>query len=62
MNKSLALALIVVAATAGAASADGGKIVDGAKSGAKKVGHAIAWPFKKIGHGMKAVGKKVSGK
>jgi hypothetical protein len=62
MNKSLALALIVVATTAGVASADGGKIVDGAKSGAKKVGHAVVWPFKKMGQGMKAVGKKVTGK
>lgn len=62
MKKSLAIALIVAATTAGAAYADGGKIVDGAKSGAKKVGHAIAWPFKKVGAGMKAVGKKVTGK
>jgi hypothetical protein len=62
MKKSLALAIIVVATTAGAASADGGKIVEGAKNGAKKVGHAVAWPFKKAGAGMKAVGKKITGK
>jgi hypothetical protein len=62
MKKSLALALIVVATTAGAANADAAKVVDGAKAGAKKVGLAIVWPFKKVGQGMKAVGKKVTGK
>jgi hypothetical protein len=62
MKKSLALALIVAATTAGAAYADAAKVMDGAKSGAKKVGHAVVWPFKKVGQGMKAVGKKVTGK
>lgn len=62
MKKSLALALIVVATTASAASADGAKIMDGAKAGAKKVGNAVVWPFKKMGQGMKAVGKKMTGK
>lgn len=62
MKKSLALAVIIAATTAGAANADAAKIVDGAKTGAKKVGHAIVWPFKKVGQGMKAVGKKVTGK
>jgi len=62
MKKSLALAIIVAATTASAANADAAKVVDGAKSGAKKVGHAVVWPFKKMGQGMKAVGKKITGK
>ncbi len=40
------------------ASAEDGKVV----AGAKKVGNAVTWPFKKVGQGLKAVGKKISGK
>lgn len=29
--------------------------------GVKKVGNAIAWPFRKFGEGMKAAGSKVKG-
>lgn len=57
---ALALAAVVVmsAASTSAAVAADNKVV----AGAKKVGVAIVWPFKKIGEGMKAVGKKVTGK
>jgi hypothetical protein len=61
MKKSVALAVlsvIVLSASTGAANAADNKVV----AGAKKVGVAIVWPFKKIGEGMKAVGKKVTGK
>lgn len=62
MKKSVALAVlsvIVLSASSGAAAnAADNKVV----AGAKKVGLAIVWPFKKIGEGMKAVGKKVTGK
>jgi|AGTN01.3.fsa_nt_gi hypothetical protein len=29
--------------------------------GVKKVGNAIAWPFRKLGEGMKAAGSKMKG-
>ncbi len=61
MNKSVALTLlstIVLASSTGSAVAADNKVV----AGAKKVGTAIVWPFKKVGEGMKAVGKKVTGK
>ncbi len=61
MNKSVALTLlstIVIAASTGAAVAADNKV----KAGAKKVATAVVWPFKKVGEGMKAVGKKVTGK
>lgn len=61
MKKSVALAMLsvlVLAASTGAADAADNKVV----AGAKKVGLAIVWPFKKLGEGAKAVGKKVTGK
>lgn len=61
MKKSIALAamaVIVFSASVGAANAADNKVV----AGAKKIGVAIVWPFKKVGEGMKAVGKKVTGK
>lgn len=61
MKKSLALTLLsvlAISASTGTAMADDNKVV----AGAKKVGSAIVWPFKKLGQGLKAVGKKVSGK
>lgn len=61
MKKSLAIAIIstfVLTASTSAADAADNKVV----TGAKKVGNAIVWPFKKIGEGAKAVGKKVTGK
>jgi hypothetical protein len=61
MKKSLALTLLsvlAITASAGAAQAADNKL----KDGAKKVGSAIVWPFKKMGEGIKAVGKKISGK
>jgi hypothetical protein len=63
MKKSLAFALLsvlVLSASSGAMAANtsGNPVV----TGAKKVGLAIAWPFKKVGAGLKAVGHKVSGK
>jgi hypothetical protein len=61
MKKAVALSVlsvIVLSASTGSAVAADNKV----KAGAKKVGVAIVWPFKKIGEGMKAVGKKVTGK
>lgn len=62
MKKSLALtllSLIVLSASSSAMAANSdNKVV----VGAKKVGTAIVWPFKKVGSGMKAVGNKIKGK
>ena len=64
MKKSLAIALVsafVLSATAGAMAANSSsdnKVV----AGAKKVGNAICWPFKKVGEGTKNAWKKVTGK
>ncbi len=61
MKKSLALMLLsvlAISASTGAAMADDNKVV----AGAKKIGSAIVWPFKKLGQGLKAAGKKVTGK
>ena len=63
MNKSLAIALLSVSLLSlgtgcMAANSSDNKVV----TGAKKMGQAIVWPFKKVGQGMKAVGKKVTGK
>ena len=63
MRKSLAIALVslfmVCASGANAANTSSDNPV---VAGAKKVGTAIVWPFKKIGQGMKAVGHKLTGK
>ena len=62
MKKSVALlsllSVLAISASNGSAMAADNKVV----AGAKKVGSAIAWPFKKVGAGLKAVGKKISGK
>lgn len=61
MKKSVALsvlAVLLMSASVGVANAADNKVV----AGAKKVGVAIVWPFKKVGEGMKAVGKKITGK
>ncbi len=67
MKKSFAVALvsvIMLSATAGAMAANStsnnndNKVV----TGAKKVGNAIAWPFKTGWNGMKAGWHKISGK
>lgn len=60
-NFALGLAVALAVSSASAASAEDSKI----KAGAKKVGGAIAWPFKKVGQGLKAMGngaKKMVGK
>jgi hypothetical protein len=61
MKKYLPLCVIAIIAANGMGSpawADDNKIV----TGMKKVGSAIVWPFKKVGQGLKAVGKKLTGK
>ena len=64
MKKSLALtvlSVLVLSATSGAMAANSSndnKVV----AGAKKVGQAIVWPFKKVGAGLKVVGNKMKGK
>lgn len=67
MKKSLAVALVSVfmlSASAGAIAANStnsnsdNKVV----TGCKKVGNAIAWPFKKTWSGMQAGWHKLSGK
>ncbi|MBP7862524.1 MAG: hypothetical protein KIT34_09600 [Cyanobacteria bacterium TGS_CYA1] len=50
----LLVAGLVSFACANSASAEDNKV----KAGAKKVGNAIVWPFKKMGQGMKAMGEK----
>lgn len=58
MKKVLVAVICLLGLTAAPAQADDNVIV----KGAKKTGAAIVWPFKKIGSGMKAIGKKISGK
>lgn len=61
MKKYFPMCLMVIIAansTGSPAWADDNKLV----AGVKKVGSAIVWPFKKVGQGFKAVGKKLSGK
>jgi putative cell wall-binding protein len=63
MKKYLTLlsASIVLLSSANAAFAADNKM----QEGAKKVGSAIVWPFKKMGQGLKAMGngmKKMVGK
>jgi hypothetical protein len=66
MKKSLAIALVsafVMTAGAGAMAANTTSTSDNKfVAGAKKVGAGVAWPFKKVGQGMKAVGHKITGK
>ena len=49
-------------ASSGAMAANSSSSDNKVVAGAKKVGSAIVWPFKKMGEGMKAVGKKITGK
>ena len=61
MKKSLTLtmlALLAISTTSTAALSADNKVT----CGCKKIGTAIVYPFKKLGAGMKAVGKKVTGK
>ena len=63
MKRVLSVLLVagIFFACANSASAEDNKV----KAGAKKVGSAIVWPFKKMGQGMKAMGetpKKMSKK
>ncbi|HEY9790995.1 MAG TPA: hypothetical protein V6D22_11385 [Candidatus Obscuribacterales bacterium] len=65
MKKSLAIALVsafVLSATAGAMAANSSNSDNKVVAGAKKVGNAIVWPFKKVGEGTKNAWKKVTGK
>ena len=60
MKKFLRLSVILLIALNSmgtAALADDNKVV----AGAKKVGSAVVWPFKRIGQGLKALGKKITG-
>ena len=62
MKKTITLlsAAVIALSVCNAAQADS-KI----QNGAKKVGSAVAWPFKKMGQGLKAMGhgmKKMVGK
>lgn len=56
MKRVLSVLLVagIFFACANSASAEDNKV----KAGAKKVGNAIVWPFKKMGQGMKAMGEK----
>ena len=62
--KNLAFALLSVLVLSASSGALAAKTSSGnpVMAGAKKVGFAIVWPFKKVGAGLKAVGHKVSGK
>jgi len=58
---SLLSVAVVIASCCNSASAEDSKL----KTGVKKVGTAIVWPFKKVGQGLVAMGhgaKKLVGK
>ncbi len=68
MRKPILLSLMAAACVvsimpsyAATSSSSSGGMGDKMKNGAKSVGHAMAWPFKKMGAGMKAIGNKVHG-
>jgi len=55
MNKiAVCLALTIAIGVGAPATAE-------VPEGVKKVGNAIAWPFRKLGEGMKSAGSKVKG-
>ncbi|HEY9717943.1 MAG TPA: hypothetical protein V6C69_10770 [Trichormus sp.] len=69
MRKSVLLSLmaavcvvsIMPSSYAATSSSSSGGMGDKMKNGAKSVGHAMAWPFKKMGAGFKAIGNKMHG-
>ncbi len=68
MRKSVLLSLMaavfvvsIMPSYAATSSSSSGGMGDKMKNGAKSVGHAMAWPFKKMGAGFKAVGNKMHG-
>lgn len=68
MRKSVLLSLMaavcvvsIMPSYAATSSSSSGGIGDKMKNGAKAVGRGIAYPFKKMGAGMKAIGNKMHG-